>query len=155
MSDQENFEELEIPQVPRECVKTPPDEGYAGRVYPVECTDEECGYWGDMEVHAGCFQPEGICPDCKKQLRIDFSRHMWGIGTQGPGYHSTAWGRRRKQELIKRNDKLRGKQWETNAPGSVVNPERIVNATEGGVFDPNSRFNRHKKKNTRVIYKKD
>jgi hypothetical protein len=168
MDEKENLEEIEngefdIPQVPRECVKFPPplnEEGIPlqGRVYNVECPDTEgCGWWGDIETDYGQFLPEGLCPDCGKELRVDFSRQAKtvGIGTRGAGYHSTAWGRRRKQEMIRRNKKLERKQWENVPTNSVVNPERIVNPTPGGIYDPRSIFNKDKRKPAKVIYKKD
>jgi hypothetical protein len=161
MSPDSYFNEQDIvPEVPRHLVKNPPDlaadgEPLTGRVYPVVCPDEEqCGWWGDMEVKQGSFSPEGQCPDCGQNLQVDFSRLSWGIGTRGAGYHSTAWGRRRKQDMIRRNQKLEKKQWQDTEPLSVVNPERVVNPTPGGPYDPESKFNKHKKRNSKVIYKK-
>jgi hypothetical protein len=166
MSEQE-LEDLdaldEVEQVPRHCVKNPPplgDDGepLQGRVYNVECTDtEECGWWGDIETDYGQFKPEGVCPECSKALQVDFGRQARtvGIGTKGAGYHSTAWGRRRKQDMLRRNKRLERKQWENVAPNSVVNPDRVVNGTLGGPYDPRSVFNKGKRKPAKVIYKKD
>jgi hypothetical protein len=159
----EDLPELdEIDQVPRELVKNPPplgDDGtpLQGRVYNVECVNPSCGWWGDIEIDYGNFLPEGTCPECGDSLRVDFSRQACtvGIGTRGAGYHSTAWGRRRKQDMLRRSQRLERKQWDNIPINSVVNPERVVNATPGGPLDPNSVFNKHKKKPAKVIYKKD
>lgn len=145
------YEELEVVTVPRENVKFPPPEGYDGVQHPVECTTFGCLFWGDMGVEFG--KPvEGTCPDCKGALQKDFSRHMWGIDSRGAGFHGTKIGDRIKRDRIKRSEKLAKTQWENHDPGSVVDPDRVVNPTEGGVFDPNSKYNRHRKKNTKIIY---
>jgi hypothetical protein len=167
MSEIENFEEtedneFEVLQVPRDCVKFPPplnEDGVPlqGRVYNVECSDVEyCCWWGDIEIEYGRWVPEGVCPDCGKELQVDFGRQAKtvGIGSRGAGYHSTAWGRRRKQDMIRRSKKLESKQWDSVDHGNVVNPERVVNPTPGGPYHPDSIFNRHKKKGTKIIYKK-
>jgi hypothetical protein len=152
MSEEEVYGEVEISSVPRENAKFPPPEGYSGVQHPVECTNIECGFWGDMGVEFG--KPvEGTCPQCGGILQKDFSRHMWGIDSRGPGFHGTKIGDRIKRDRIKRSEKLAKTQWENHdATKFVQNPERIVNPTEGGVFDPNSKFNKHKKKNTKIIY---
>jgi hypothetical protein len=143
---------VEVEIVPRENVAYPPAEGFDGVSHPVECTNEECGFWGEMAVEFG--KPiEGICPECRSALRKDFSQHMWGIDSRGAGFHGTKIGQRIKKDRIARSEKLAKTQWDNHDPNKfIVNPDRIVNPTEGGVFDPNSRFNKHKKKNTKIIY---
>lgn len=146
-----NDEEIEVLYVPRENVKYPPPEGYDGVQHPVECTNPVCDFWGDMGVEFG--KPvEGTCPKCKSELRKDFSQHMWGIDSRGAGFHGTKIGQKIKRDRIARSEKLAKTQWENHDAGTVVDPDRVVNPTQGGVFDPNSRFNRHKKKNAKIIY---
>lgn len=148
------MEEIAVRDVPRENVKFPPPEGYAGVQHPVECTNPECDFWGDMGVAFGQ-EVEGTCPDCGGLLVKDFSRHMWGIAGRGPGYYGTKMGQRMKRDRIKRSEKLAQTQWEQHDYTTAVqNPDRVINGTEGGPYDPSSRFNRHKKKNTRIIYPK-
>jgi len=144
-------QEFEIPVVPRENVKFPPPEDYDGVQHPVECTNPECDFFGDMGVEFG--KPiEGTCPECGGELRKDFSRHMWGIDSRGPGFHSTKIGDRIKRDRIARSEKLAQTQWDNHDPGNVVNPDRVLNPTKGGPFDPNSKFNKHNKRNTKIIY---
>lgn len=154
MSDHEEvYDEVEVLIVPREKTMFPPPEGYNGVRHSVECTNEECDFTGEMGVEFG--KPiEGICPDCGSPLRKDFSCHMWGIDSRGPGFHSTKIGDRIKRDRIKKSEKLAVSQWDNHDPGSVVNPDRVMNPTEGGVFDKNSKFNKHRKKNTKIIYPK-
>lgn len=152
MSEEEEvYDEVEIPTVPRDNVKFPPPEGYDGVQHPVECTNPECDFWGDMGVEFGK-DVEGICPECSGVLQKDFSRHRWGLDSRGPGFHGTKMGDKIKRDRIKRSEKLAVSQWEQHDPGNVVNPDRVLNPTKGGPFDPKSKFNRHKKKNTKIIY---
>jgi hypothetical protein len=144
-------EEVEISIVPRDNVKFPPPEGYDGVQHPVECTSSGCDFWGDMNVEFGK-SITGTCPKCGSELQKDFSRHMWGIDSRGRGFSETKIGQRIKKDRIARSERLAKTQWDNVNPGNVVNPDRVVNPTEGGVFDPNSKFNRHKKKNTKIIY---
>jgi hypothetical protein len=146
-----NCDEFEVPTVPRENVKFPPPEGYDGVQHPIECVNPECDFFGDMGVEFGK-DVIGTCPDCGGILQKDFSRHSWGIDSRGPGFHGTKIGDRIKRDRIKRSEKLAISQWDNHDPHNVVDPDRVVNPTKGGVFDPNSKFNRHKKKNTKIIY---
>jgi len=140
----------EIETVPRENVKFPPQEGYDGVQHPVECT--KCSFFGDMGVEFGK-EVVGTCPACGSELQKDFSRHSWGIDSRGPGFHGTKIGQRIKKDRIARSEKLAKTQWDQHDYKSAVqNPDRVINGTEGGPYDPNSKFNRHKKKNTKVIY---
>jgi hypothetical protein len=140
-----------IPAVPRENVTFPPAEGYDGVQHPVECTNLECDFWGDMGVEFG--KPiEGTCPACGGVLQKDFLRHRWGLDSRGPGFHGTKIGDRIKRDRIKRSEKLAQTQWDQHDPGSVVDPDRVVNPTLNGPFHPDSKFNYHKKKNTKIIY---
>jgi predicted nucleic acid-binding Zn ribbon protein len=149
---EEVYDEFEVPTVPRANVRFPPPEGYDGVQHPVECVNPECGYIGDMGVEFGK-DIEGTCPDCGGELRKDFSRHMWGIDSRGAGFHGTKIGDRIKRDRIKRSEKLAQTQWEQHDYRTAVqNPDRVLNGTEGGPYDPNSKFNRHRKKNTRIVY---
>jgi hypothetical protein len=155
--EQQEVQQYEVRQVPRENVKFPPQEGdneggENGRMYSVCCSDPECGFWGDLTTDYRVFDPSGECPDCGKPLQVDFQRMSWGVDSRGPGFHSTKIGDRIKRDRIKRNEKLAQTQWENHSAGNVVNPERVLNPTKGGPFDPNSKFNKHKQKNTKVIY---
>lgn len=150
--DASETQDDQIPVVPRELVEHPAAPDSYGKVYAVCCTDDACQWRGDLYADPAYASPAGKCPACGQALRVDFSRHNWGIAARGPGYHSTAWGRRRKQDLIRRSEKMATKQWDNVDPGSVVNPERVVNPTSGGVYDPNSKFNKHKNVNKKIIY---
>jgi hypothetical protein len=144
-------EELEIPVVPRDNVKFPPPDGYDGVQHPVECSNPECGFFGSMAVDFGQ-EVTGTCPECGGELQKDFSRHSWSIAGRGAGYYGTKMGQRMKRDRIARSERLAKTQWEQHDPGNVVNPDRVLNPTLGSPFDPNSKFNRHKKKNTKIIY---
>ena len=146
-------EEIEICYVPRHLVTYPPLDGYDGVQHPVECTNPECDFFGFMGVEFGK-DVTGICPDCSGILQKDFSRHSWGIDSRGAGFHGTKIGQKIKRDRIARSEKLAKTQWDNHDAGTVVDPDRVVNPTEGGIFDKNSKFNRHKKKNTKIIYPK-
>jgi hypothetical protein len=149
--DEELYDEDEIMTVPRENVKYPPPDGYDGVQHPVECT--KCGFFGDMGVEFGK-EIAGTCPVCGSDLQKDFSRHSWGIDSRGRGFHGTKIGDKIKRDRIARSERLAKTQWENHDPGNVVNPDRVLNPTPGSPFHPDSKFNRHKKKNTRIIYPK-
>lgn len=130
--------------VPADLLEHPSDPP-SPNLRPVRCSDESCGFVGEADIAFGQ-ETKGLCPDCGSEIETDFMRMTWGIGSRGPGFHSTKFGARRKKDMIRKNEKLAKTQWENVNPGSVVNPDRVVNPTEGGVFDPNSKFNAHKKK---------
>ena len=149
---EEVYDEVMIMVVPRENVKFPPPEGYEGVQHPVECTNPECDFWGDMGVEFGK-EVSGTCPICNGKLQKDFSRHMWGIDSRGRGFHETKIGQRIKKDRIAKSEKLAKTQWDQHDYRTAVqNPERVINGTDGGPYDPNSKFNKHRKKNTRIIY---
>lgn len=138
--------------VPPELVDHPASTaGWDGLPRAVACTNPECGWKGEAAVSTGS-PATGKCPRCSSAFNMDLQRHSWGIGSRGPGFHSTKFGQRRKKSLIARSEKLAQTQWDNQPPLSVVNPTRVVNPTPGGPFDPNSKFNKHQPKNTKIIY---
>lgn len=89
----------------------------------------------------------GTCPDCGTPLVLywgDFFSFGFKMGARG--FHETKCGMKRKREMTKRNEELGRTQWETNEPVKVSNPGRVLNPTPGGIYDPNSRFNKGRKK---------
>lgn len=79
------------------------------------------------------------CPECgaSKSYSMIFSVPNFRMGKKG--YHSTKQGMRRKAEQTRKNERLGDTQWENHEPLKVSDPTKVVNPTEGGVFDPNSR----------------
>jgi hypothetical protein len=144
-----NPEELQIspsgwPIVPSDLLDHPSDSP-SNTYRPVKCSNLACEFLGEADVKFGQ-PPTGTCPDCGDPIGLDFSRMTWGIGSRGPGFHSTKFGQRRKHSMIARSEKLAKSQWDNHAPQGNINPHAVRNPTEGGVYDPNSKFNKHKKK---------
>lgn len=92
----------------------------------------------------------GTCPQCNKPKLVCYwgSYMQFGFKMKGPGFHSTKQGQRQKRERTRDIAKLRETQWENHEPTNVRDPSRVRNPTPGGVYDPNSKFNKGKRRKT-------
>ena len=90
--------------------------------------------------------PLAICPFCGGNMVFKIAGMGGGISARGPGLHSSAFGRRRKADMLRRHEKLGKTQWDNVEPPSL--PEGVVprNPTTGGPFDPNGPFVKKKGK---------
>jgi hypothetical protein len=136
-------------------VQYPPKKGDVGLVMEMICPDDHrkgCGYSCHIVISSDeTLDPKerctSICPKCKEFLVLYWGQYMiFGIKMRGPGLHETKQGQKLKRDRLWRSKVLSEKQWENVQPVSINNPEKIRNPTPGGPLDPNSKFNKGKKK---------
>jgi hypothetical protein len=140
-------------------LKHPPREGVLVKDIQLICPDD------DREGCGSCFTAtiedsdessyESICPNCKKPLVSYWGEYMtFGIKMGSQGLSETKCGQRLKRDRTRRNEKLKTEQWEKHEVIHAGDPEKVRNPTEGSPLDPNSKFNKGKKKKRQVFYKK-
>jgi len=132
-------------------VKYPPGPDSSGKLLHFYCNPEHegcgaeesayCDFNVDNDKHSA------VCPSCGKRMLVDWDRFNVTIGAGKKGYHSTKVGRRRKRDMIRRNEKLGQTQWDNVDHGYDLKDIRegrrkFKNATPGGPLDLNSKFHK-------------
>jgi hypothetical protein len=146
-------------KVPKKLVKYPPKRKEKGTRCEVICPENKggCGWLGHFMSTDDPSIPEeeknqALCPKCGNFLVLYWGDHFSFSFKMGPrGFHETKCGQRRKRDMEWRNKTLAHTQWENVAPLAVQNPAKVRNPTPGGPFDPNSRFNKGKKKPPKIL----
>lgn len=146
-----NFSE----KLPSDLVKNPPKKGESGKEVSVICPNDHRGGCGHAatatfsedeslskeEIHT-C-----LCPKCGEFMVLYWGDFFtFSISMKGPGFSETKTGMRMKRDRLWRSETLAKTQWEKHQPQSVADPTRIRNPTPGGPLDPNSKFNKGRKK---------
>lgn len=104
----------------------------AGKTVPLKCGD--CDYTETVTVEFGADDETADCP-CGGLMSLDWGQLRPTVTSRGAGFHSTAWGRRRKKEFIERNERLKKEQWENHPVPYDGDPEKVANPTPGGPVD--------------------
>lgn len=113
---------------------------------PLKC--KSCGS-EDSEYYPRDFSPEGevyaICK-CGGEMKLDWGKMNFSFNFKGPGKYGTKKGQLHKRERTKRSERLAKTQWDNHQPLSINEGSTVQDPTPGGVYDPDSKFNRDKSK---------
>lgn len=127
-------------------IKTPPDSDEQGVLQPMVC--RVCGHEEDCLVSR---KVDPVVTCCRKSMQINWSRFRIGLSARGPGSSSTKLGQAKKRDMIRRSEKLAETQWEQHEVPKVQEGSSVENYTPGSPLDPNSKFNKGKKKSKPIV----
>lgn len=118
---------------------------------PGKCQeDDSCGCEAEVSIETvkrpPWDTPLAICPFCGGNMIFKIAGLSFAIAHKGPGLHSSAFGRRRKKDFLRRHDELGRTQWENVEPEPLAEGRVARNPTPGGPYDPNGPFVKKKGK---------
>lgn len=149
------------PKLPVKMIQFPPKKGENATEVQMICPDDNrggCGYaatgtFTDSPRVSAEDKHTCVCPKCGEFMVLYWGQYMtFGIKMKGPGFSETKCGMRMKRDREWRSKVLASSQWDNHQPITPTgDPGKIRNATPGGPLDPNSKFNKGKKKKRQIF----